>query len=296
MEERYPDLDDVVLGALNLFTQKKLPRLTPGRFRRPLVVGSGNAAVTGKILFRDQDAVFADESTYLDRLKAAKGIDGAILISASGGKHAPIIAKELRKRKIMTVLITNNRHAEAKPLVDRCLVYPKQTEPYTYNTSTYMGMMLSSSKEDPGKILRHIKKNIDPKIPKNLSKYNAFFIIVPDEFDAIREMFLTKFSELFGPMVNGRVFTPEQTKHAKTVIPSGKELFISIGYDNKNFGTNRLDLPLPKGAGHATVMAVGYYVIGKIQKQHTPYFKHYIEKYCRATSKVFGSTIKPIVD
>jgi hypothetical protein len=291
---KLPYLDKVVIDALNLFKKSKLPKLNL-KYKRPLVLGSGNAAVTGKIIFADKDAIFADEGNYKQKLKAIKNIDGAILLSASGGKHAPIIAKDLKKRKIETVLITNNPNAEANQFVKKSFFYPKNTEPYTYNTSTYMGMILGKTKESPQKILNLIKKT---KTPKNLKKFNAFYIIVPTEFDNVRELFQTKFDELFGPIINGRVFTIEQTKHAKTVVPSDKEFFIGLGYNNKLFGKkqNRLNVTLPKSAGPATVMALGYYIIGQIQKQHPNYFKNNITNYTKQTSKMFKSTIKPIVE
>ena len=94
------NLDQAVLNALHLFADQKLPSLKLPPSKRPFVVGSGNAAITGKILFQDADAVFADESTYLQKLNTIKNIDRCILISASGGKHAPIVAKELNKRKL----------------------------------------------------------------------------------------------------------------------------------------------------------------------------------------------------
>jgi hypothetical protein len=266
----------------------KLPK-----FKRPLVVGSGNAAVTGRILFEQSDAVFADESNYLAKLKAVKDIDGGILISASGGKHAPIIAKELKRRKKKVILITCNENALAKEYADKTFISPKNTEPYTYNTSTYMGMILSKTKEDPKKILQFIKKI---KIPKNLNKYKAYFIIVPTDFDNVRELFITKFNELFGPMIVGRVATPEQMKHAKTVVPYDKELFIGLGYNNKIWGKHKWNIPLPKSAKTAAVMAAGYYIIGKMQEQHIPYFKKNIVKYTRDISKVYGQKIKPIVE
>ena len=291
---KLPYLDKVVIDALNLFKKSKLPKLNL-KYKRPLVLGSGNAAVTGRIIFADKDAIFADEGNYKQKLKAIKNIDGAILLSASGGKHAPIIAKDLKKRKIETVLITNNPNAEANQFVKKSFFYPKNTEPYTYNTSTYMGMILGKTKESPQKILNLIKKT---KTQKNLKKFNAFYIIVPTEFDNVRELFQTKFDELFGPIINGRVFTIEQTKHAKTVVPSDKEFFIGLGYNNKLFGKkqNRLNVTLPKSAGPATVMALGYYIIGQIQKQHPNYFKNNITNYTKQTSKMFKSTIKPIVE
>ncbi len=287
------NLDEGVLNSLRLFTDQKLPTLRLPAFKRPLVVGSGNAAVTGKILFEDRDAVFADESNYIPKLNTIKNIDGAILISASGGKHAPIIAKELRQRKKKVILLTTKVNAPAREYVDEMVVFPKRPEPYTYNTSTYLGMILARTKENPQRIGNYIHKI---KIPGDMRKYDSFFIIVPPEFDLIREMFLTKFDELFGSKISGRVFTVEQAKHAKTVVPSDKELFISFGWKNTLFGKHRWDVPLPQGAGYGMMMAMGYYVIGQIQKQHPPYFKQNIERYVRETSKVFGEKIEVVVE
>ena len=82
------------------------------------------------------------------------------------------------------------------------------------------------------------------------------------------------------------------------IVPSDKEFFIGLGYNNKLFGKkqNRLNVTLPKSAGPATVMALGYYIIGQIQKQHPNYFKNNITNYTKQTSKMFKSTIKPIVE
>jgi hypothetical protein len=285
-------LDEVVISGLELFTRESPPKLELPEFRRPLVVGSGNAAAVGKILFHDRDAVFADESTYMERLKAIPGIDGAVLVSASGSKHASPIAKELQKRKIRTVLLTCNPQAPAGKLVSQTIVFPRQPEPYTYNTSTYLGMVLAKTREDPKKILDHVRKL---KIPQDLGNYSAFFLIIPEKFTLAREMMLTKFDELFGPMVSGRAFTLEQAKHAKTVVGSEKELFISFGEKNRIFGTRRLDIPLPKNADYVAMLATGYYVIGKIQKQHPPYFRDNVEAFCKRASKVFRERIEPMV-
>ena len=54
-------------------------------------------------------------------------------------------------------------------------VFPKQREPYTYNTSTYLGMILGRTKEDPKKIETFIKNKVDKiKLP-SFKKYNKFF-------------------------------------------------------------------------------------------------------------------------
>ena len=289
------DLDECVVNALKLFQVKKPPVLD-FTYKKPLVVGSGNAAVTGRIIFEDLDAIFADEGTYEKKINTIKDIDGAVLISASGGKHAPIIAKALKEKQIPVSLLTCNKNARAKDIINKILVTPNNPEPYTYNTSTYMGMILSKTNEDPKKILSFIKEKVDPLIPNNFNEFDAYYLIVPAEFDNTRELFMTKFDELFGPKILGRVFTPEQTKHAKTVIKSETEMFIGFGYQNKIFGTKRLNIPLPKSAGPVAVMAIGYYVIGKIQKQNEPYFKNSIEQYIKDISEVFGYELKVIVE
>lgn len=291
IKKRLINLDECVINALDLFSITHFPKLDI-KFKRPLVVGSGNAEVTGKIIFDDKDAIFADEGNYKQKLKKA---DGAVLISSSGSKHAPIIAKELRKRKKKTILLTNNQTAEARNFVKETLVFPKNSEPYTYNTSTYMGMILAKTRESPKTILTQIKKI---KVPKNLKKYDAFYIFVPERFHLIREMLLTKFDELFGPKISGRAFTVEQTKHAKTVVPYKKEFFIGIGCDDryKHFGKHKFCYSLSPKADYAEVMATAYYVIGQIQKQHPPYFKNNIEAYTKKASKIFKKEITPIVD
>ncbi|HBU06599.1 MAG TPA: hypothetical protein DEB09_00775 [Candidatus Magasanikbacteria bacterium] len=295
-----PNLDVAVLGALELFTETKIPELNLKKYKKPLVVGSGNGAVTGKILFDGEDVVLADESNYKLKLKKIKDIDGAILISASGSKHAITLAQDFKKRKLETVLLTNNPDAPAKKYIDpdKFFVFPKNKEPYTYNTSTYMSMILGKTKENPEKIKDFILHTTHKQVKKNFKKYDSFYLIVPNEFDAMRELFTTKFDELFQPVVSGRVFTPEQSKHAKSVADNSKELFISFGYDNKLFGkkNNRLNISLPINASYATIMAMVYYTIGKIQEQHPPYFKKGIAKYCAGASKIFNKTISPIVE
>ncbi|MBS3167961.1 hypothetical protein J4216_02470 [Candidatus Woesearchaeota archaeon] len=293
-----PDLDVCVLAALELFIKEGLPKLNLKKSKRPLVVGSGNAAATGRIIFEDQDAVFADEGTYENKLKVIKSIDQVIIISASGSKHAIEISKKLKR--LNPVLLTCNKNAPAKQYIDNknFYVFPKNREPYTYNTSTYLSMIFAKTQEDPKEILSFLKTKIDPLIPKNLKKFDSFYLLIPVEFDNMREMALTKFDELFGPIISGRVFTPEQTKHAKTVVSSKKEFFISFGYPNNNFGyeNNRLNIPLPKNADYASVISIVYYIIGKIQKQHKPYFKRSIEEYMKKASNIFSLELKPIVE
>ncbi|MCD4771053.1 hypothetical protein K8R30_01405 [archaeon] len=277
------NLDKCTINALELFLKVKIPKIKTS-FRKPLVVGSGNAAALGEILF---DGIYADESNYLEKLRAEK-VDGCILISASAGKHSHIIAREMKKRKIGTILLTNNPNGKATKFVDKIYAFPKNIEPYTYNTSTYLGMILAKTGENPKKILNFLEKI---KVPE-LGKYNSYYFIVPEKFDLIREFFETKFDELFGPMIQGEAFTFEQTKHAKTVVKSDRELFISLGVDNEIFGGNRLNYELPKWADFGLLFCLGYYLIGKVQGANEPWFKENIERYVKEASEIFGERIE----
>lgn len=293
-----PDLDVAVLGTLELLSDTDLPESnTP--FRRPLVIGSGNAEATGRILFRNNDAVFADESSYQLALEKTPNIDGIVLISASGGKHALMIAKDLENIDLPKLLFTNNPNAPAAEYFDSSdvRVLPKNREPYTYNTSTYLSMIMADTSEDAAAIKDFIENEVAAALPEDLSAI-AYTLIVPPEFSELRPMLRTKFEELFGPKFVGRVFTSEEIKHAKTVVSDEKELFISFGVANNDYGSegNRIEVPLPAGGGYAAALAVSYFVIGKIQAAQPPYFKDSINRYCEEASRIFNQTITPIVE
>jgi len=299
------DLDVCVLNALDLFADPKtvFPRPNLARFKRPLVVGSGNAIATGKIIFDDKDAVLADEGTFQNKLDAVADIDGVALFSASGGKHAPIIAEAVKPKGLPVVLFTSNPSSMAKDYVDETYVFPSLPEPYTYNTSTYMGMMMASLVEDPkaeaAKIRAYIKDVIDPTLAaydKKPGGFEAYYLLVPEQFELIRIMFATKFVELFGRRVARDVFTWEQSKHATTVVDAPSELFIAFGRENDSFGTDRLNIPLPDDCSYPAIMAIGYYVIGKIQAQKPAWFKQGVGPFVERASKLFGQTIKPLVE
>jgi hypothetical protein len=299
------DLDECVMNALGLFADPSttFPKPDLSRFQRPLVVGSGNAIATGKIIFDKADAVFADEGTFKDKLNAIQSIDGVVLLSASGGKHAPIIAQQVKPKGLPVLLFTCNPSSLAKDDVDEAYVFPSLPEPYTYNTSTYMAMMMGSIVNDPAaeaqKVRLHITEKVDPVLEsfgKELGDFDAFYLLVPEEFELIRIMLTTKFVELFGRRVARDVFTWEQTKHATTVVNAPNELFLAFGRENDSFGQDRLNIRLPQDATYPAIMAVGYYVIGKIQTQKPDWFKEGVGPFAQRASEIFGQTIKPIVE
>ncbi|MBI2665258.1 hypothetical protein HYX12_01390 [Candidatus Woesearchaeota archaeon] len=289
-----PDLDEVVLSALSLFSQEKIPPLKI-TYKRPLVVGSGNAAATGKIIFEESDAIFADESSFEKKLQNIPAIDGVILISASGGKHAPIIADICRKKGKKITLLTNNPSAPAKEFVDEVYYFPKNREPYSYNTSTYLGMILSKTKENPMEILIFIKELIEPKDYSIFSRYTKYYFFVPENLHGIIKMLHAKFTELFGRNIARDIETFEFSKHATTIVPAD-ELFVSFGRQESSYSANHISIPLPKNANYGAMMAVSYYIIGKIQRNHPPWFKQNIVSYCERATKTFKQEVKPIVD
>lgn len=293
--EEMPTLDVAVLGALELFQEyvPELPTLPEGRV---LIVGSVNAAATGKVLGQKLDAVFADESDYKEVLEKSAP-SAALLISASGGKHAVPIARHFKEKGVRTILITHSENAPAAQFLEpnNVVVFPKNREPYTYNTSTYLGVILASTKENPKIISEFIETIVAPSLPSNLSEYDAFYMTVPSRFNLAVPMLLAKFDELFAPRVSGRVFTVDHAMHATTVVPSDTECFIHFGENPGIAPKGSLQIPLPENADYATLIAITYYVIGVIQSQHPPYFKENIVSYCDRASKLFGQNISPIV-
>jgi hypothetical protein len=297
-----PNLDIAVLGALELFQQKHLPKIDISAYRHPLVVGSGNAEATGRILFEKADALFASESNFEEKLVNIPNIDSVVLISASGSKHAPLIAKRAREFGKPVSLITNTQDSPASKELDLHggdteHVFPKNREPYTYNTSTYMGMILGATGEDPAAISQFIQRQVSTLKFPDFSRYDKYYLIVPPEFSNLVRMLQVKFIELFGRNIARDVETSEYVRHATTVAPSD-ELFISFGEENTIWGDteNRLFVPLPDKAGYAAMMAVGYFTVSQIQNAYPHFFKDNIATWSDHVSKLFGETLKPIVE
>jgi hypothetical protein len=297
-EHDLPDLDVVVRGALELFAETNLPTLPAAA--RPLVIGSAGALATGRLLYRDVPAVFADESSYEPLLAAADQFDAIVLISASGGKHAGGIAERLAALSTPVYLVTTNPAAPAAATLPpaQVIVTPKNREPYTYNTSTYLGMVLARTGESASDILTHLTAAVHSALPENLADYDAFTFILPPAAGGVCPLVQIKFEELFMPKVIGRAYTSEEIKHAKTMVSSDTELFISLGEPNTAFGApaHRLTVPLPPAAGLAATMATAYYVVGRIQAAHPPYFKESVSDYVAHISDVFGQQLSVIVE
>ncbi|MCW9054703.1 MAG: hypothetical protein OQJ98_01855 [Candidatus Pacebacteria bacterium] len=295
-----PNLDTAVLGALELFKETPPQEFnTASVGARPLVIGSANACAVGKIIFRDTAAIFAEESDYRKKLKIYPDRDSVVIISSSGGKHAVSIAEEFAGSDIPVWILTNNQQAPAARHIDpaRVILFPKNREPYTYNTSTYLGMILAGSSEMCPCDLEYFSE-VARVLPSDIGEYEAFLMTIPGEYAELRYMFQTKFDELFGGRVTGRVFTTEEVKHAKTVVPYEKELFIHLGEGSELFPEKkeRVVVPLSDTLGYAGMLALGYFIIGKIQEAHPPYFIESLVAYTKHASELFGQDISPIVE
>ena len=279
------NLDENVLKALDFFNNNKPPKLNLDQFQLPFVVGSGNAFNTGKILFADKAAVFADESNYKSVLKAFKPamdkklITQALVISSSGEKDSIWEVQESKKNNLHTTLLTCSADCTAGKYADKVIVYKKIAEPYTYNVSTYLGMMLSTTNEDVKLVKQQLEK---AQFPENFNSYESYSFVLPDNYVNICPMIDIKKSELFGPHLSMRAFSSGHARHAKFVIPWEKELVISIGEKNEFYGhpDHRWDIDLSKSTNSGTMLSLTYYIVGKIQAAKNDYFKQNIENYC----------------
>lgn len=279
------NLDENVLKALDFFIENQPPKLDLSQFKMPFVVGSEGAFFTGKNLFANRAAIFANESTFKEIIESYRPvienglITQAVVINASGEKDGPWELELAKKHGLKTTLLTCNANSTAAKIANEILVYRKIAEPYTYNFSTYGGMMLSATGENPQKIKEFLE---GMHLPEDYGGYVSYAFLLPDQYMDICSMVVTKGEEMFGPHLCLRSFTSGRARHAKFVTRWDKELVVSLGEKNEYFGdpNHRWNIDLPEGANIGTILALSYYLVGKIQAAKPPYFKENIEKYC----------------
>ena len=293
--KKLPNLDKIVIDSLEFFIKNTPPPQKIKKYKSALVVGSGNAYNTARALFHKQMTFISDESNFAQTIKNYRQeikdgkIKEALIISASGEKDSIWETKLAKKYKLKTSLITCSPQSPAANLADQVLAFKKIPEPYTYNTSTYLGILLAFGTEKARTIKNFIKKVQVPKLKRNFRNYLAYSFILPDEFEAIVSMINIKKDELFGPHLSLRAFTFGEARHAKFVHPWKKELVISFG-KNEYFGIkgSRWEIKLPAKTEASLVMALSYFLIGKIQETKPPYFKRHIAKFCQEGKRPYG--------
>lgn len=280
-----PTLDTTVLDTLDFFTKTPPPTLDLSAFSLPFVVGSGNALNTGKILFSRQAAIFADESNFRQIAASyepviSKGlIKDAVVISASGEKDSVWELELAKKMGLKTTLLTCKPNSTGAGIADSVYAYKSIAEPYTYNTSTYLGMVISATHESAADIKKFIT---GLTLFSGFDTYESYAFVLPDLYLNVGPMVEIKGDELFGPHVMIRAFPQGHARHAKFVHPWDKELVISIGDTNMFFGdpAHRWDIVLPEWASFGTVISLTYYLCGLIQKSKPDYFMQHIEAFC----------------
>ena len=156
----------------------------------------------------------------------------------------------------------------------------------------------SHSDEDlPTRGILTISTSVEMTGSIDFSQFSSFFLVIPDEFVLLREMFEVKFIELFGRKVARDIFSYEQMKHATTVVQDSGELFLCFGNDTwVVYGEHQINLPIFDTKWYAAMMLVGYYVIGLIQESLPPYFADSIEDYCVRAKALSGFDIKAWVE
>ncbi len=295
---KIPTLDEVVLQALDFFIKTPPPNLDITKISFPFVVGSGNASHTGKIIFSGRSAILSDETTFKSFTKSYAGavkqklIKDAVIISSSGEKDSVWEVELAKSLGLKTTLLTCKPNSTAAKIADNVVVYKSIAEPYTYNTSTYLGMILSTTNESA----QDIKSFIEAlQIPKNFSTYEAYAFVLPDEYSNVAPMIEIKRDELFGPHLMIRANSQGFSRHAKFVHPWEKELVISIGNENPYFGhpDHRWFIPLPQNAGFGLIKAMTYYLCGLLQRDKYPYFIENVENFCNDYGpKAYGAPQK----
>lgn len=274
-----------VLKALDVLRQIKLPQFKPKAYDFPIVIGSGNAYNTAQVIFSNQKAIFANESNAQEIFNRYKklikngSISHAIIISASGEKDSIWEIKAAKKAGLETILLTCSPGSSAAKIANKILIFPKLSEPYTYNFSTYLSMITAASQENLAQIEQYILRL---KIPKKFQSYKSYAFVLPDAYASLAPMIEIKKSELFGPNVSIRAFSYGEARHAKFVIREADELVISFG-ENKYFGLtkSRWKIKENKLMGPAFIMSLSYFLVGLIQTAKPDYFKQNIEKFCQ---------------
>ena len=280
--ENLPNLDQIVIETLNFFIKNPVPKLDLKQFKMPFVVGSVNAFFTGQIIFSGQTAIFANESNFKSAVKsyqpiiAQKLVNQAVIISASGEKDSVWELELSKKLGLKTTLLTCKPNSTGAKIADQVVAFKTIAEPYSYNTSTYMGMILSTTGEKPEEIKAAI---VGLTLPKDFGKYESYAFVLDDKYLNLTSMIITKGEELFGPHVMLRAYTQGYARHAKFIHRTDKELVISLGTKNEHFGdpNHRWNINLPKDSSFGTVMALSYYICGKIQDAKQPFFKQNIK-------------------
>lgn len=257
MNPKIECLDFYVIKTLNHLEKWGFPRLKIKKQEKNVFMGSGSAACVAKLFVEKFGGTALNISNYKRFFeRALKKSFSIYIISASGGKDAINMAEFLKKRKLKANLITCNKNAPAKKLVNKVFTFPCFKEPPTYNVSTYASMIYWLFGESVKKIKNTIK-NI--KVP-NLRKHKYIFFLADDKYDIIAEMVSRKTAEtLEGIGSNGDGFS--NSVHGMLRQPNKERLVFCLN-QKYPFKENVYELNIDS---YLALMLTTYYIIGKNQ-------------------------------
>lgn len=281
-----PSLKEVVIWALELFREKKPEKIEFKNFKKRAIIWSWNAILAWKILFQNPENIFATENDY-EKILEINWIDWITILSASWWKHSSIMAKFFKDKWYEIELITCTENSKTAWIIwdENCIVTPKNPEPYTYNTSTYLWWILWVTWENPDEILEFLQDFEEWIWDFDFTKFNWFLFILPSAFWLASWMIDTKFLELFWRKISRDVKTFEESKHACTVVNSETELLVKFWteeiLDNSEiyFKWEELEIQIPEKFWYAWILFLWYFLVWIIQEKNPDYFWENIWNY-----------------
>jgi len=257
--EKIEKLDHYVIKTLKDLPEWKYPDLTIKKSERNVFIGSGDAANTAKIFAQVLGGHALNVCNYRIFFENEPGRNSDIyILNASGGKDGLKMAQWLTERNWHPKLLTNNPEPPAGKFLEPedIFVFPANTEPPTYNISTYASMIYWLLKEDLAAIREKIK---NLKIP-DLRKYKFIFFMVQDKYEAIGRMATRKIAETLADVgANGCGYS--NAVHGMLIQPNTSRLIFCLNCKYEGPGDS-YELDIDSFLGSLLCL---FYIIGKNQ-------------------------------
>jgi hypothetical protein len=280
MQSKIPPLSYYVRRALDFIGENRGFKLNLPESRRTLVVGSGNAYWTGRLIYRLSDRKFS----HAEEVQAIHHIDSehedlgdVTIVSATGSRQVVDVAKYAMDKGLKVNSITCNPNSELKAALGERIneiLIPSISEPPTINTASYGMMLYGITGEGPKPITDFLQEINAPS--QGYATYDSFSTILPDSMLELGRMASWKMHEIFGRSRGTLGTNATQLIHGGAVRDSDRELFIGIGVGGKVFDRIRRVPPpeekrhivsLPAGFGPLGYFMTTYHIIGMIQEQ-----------------------------
>ena len=257
--EKIEKLDHYVIKTLEGLPEWKYPDLKITKSERNIFMGSGDAANTARIFAQILGGHALNVCNYQIFFENEPGRDSDVyILNASGGKDGLKMAQWLTERNWHPKLLTNNPEPPAGKFLrpEDIFVFPANTEPPTYNISTYASMIYWLLKEDLEAIREKIK-NLE--IP-DLRKYKFIFFMVQDKYETIGRMATRKVAETLADVgANGCGYS--NAVHGMLIQPNPGRLIFCLNCKYEGSGDS-YELNIDSFLGSLLCLL---YIIGKNQ-------------------------------